>query len=188
LKEILVASIRRIGIASWAVTGVGVVLLEPALRLGLFAARRLSQGLTASEWLALVSAVIALGYVEGHRGFRCSFCPRVVGRAFELADRPRGSWLMVMAPAYALSLIGDSRARVARAWALGVLILPMVYGVRMLPPTWRAIVDAAVAFSLGWGVLELCTGFARHLRVQGRPTSRPRSIAPMHDDAPCQNP
>jgi hypothetical protein len=151
--------VRRIAIASWAVLGVAVMLAEPAVRLALFAARHLRGGLHAGQCLALVATTATLGYLEGYRGFRCSFCPRVIEVAFGLSGSVRATRIAV-APLYALGLLGGtSRAR-ARAWGLVAGIVLVVLGVRTLPVAARSIVDAAVSLSLAWGTLELCV---RHL-------------------------
>lgn len=155
---------KRLAIATWAVLGVVALLLEPAIRLARAATLRLRDGIAPAEWLALIVATVALGYVEGHRGFRCSFCPRVVDRAFELSSTPRRPWSVVIAPLWAMSLVGDSRTRMARSWLMVGMIVAMVLLVRMLPPTARAIVDAAVTVSLAWGIVELGTRYAFRLR------------------------
>ena len=82
------AEARRIITVSWSVLGVVALLAEPAVRLGAAVVRRLQQGLGVWESASVVAAVLVLGYVEGYRGFRCSFGPRVVERAFESRGGP----------------------------------------------------------------------------------------------------
>jgi hypothetical protein len=153
------AAIKRLAIASWAVLGVVVLFVEPTVRLGRTALLRLRAGFTSTEWAALLAVTAVLAYVEGHRGFRRSFCPRVIDRAFDLASAPCPWWVVVIAPLYAMSLLGDSRGRLLRGWLLAAAVVAMALVVRMLPATPRAMIDAGVAASLAWGAVELC---ARH--------------------------
>lgn len=146
--------LRRFAIATWAVLGVALLLAESGVRLARFAMPRLLDGLTLAEWSALVATVAAIGYVEGYRGFSCSFAPRVVARAFDLSHAPTPPRI-ALAPLYAMSLVGDTRPRLLRAWALLAAIVVMIVGVRHLPHTWRCIVDLSVALSMTWGVLVL---------------------------------
>ncbi len=156
------AEARRIITVSWSVLGVVALLAEPAVRLGAAVVRRLQQGLGVWESASVVAAVLVLGYVEGYRGFRCSFGPRVVERAFDLAAAPSAACVL-LGPLHAMSLLGDTRARVTRAWALVGLILTMVVAVRHLPAVARCSVDAGVAVSLLWGVVEILLRFATRL-------------------------
>jgi hypothetical protein len=157
------AELRRIGIASWAVFGVGMLLAEPAIRLAATALARFRLGLAPSEWLGFVVVAVGIGYVEGYRGFSCSFCPRVVERAFTLARAPR-PLKVALAPLYVMSLFGDEPARVARSWALVVAVVAMILGVRSLPHTWRCVVDASVSLSLAWGVMLLASAWLARVR------------------------
>ncbi len=146
--------LRRCAVATWAVLGVALLLAESGVRLARFAVPRLLDGLTLAEWSALAVTAIAIGYVEGYRGFSRSFAPRVVARAFDLAHAPTPPHV-ALAPLYAMSLVGDTRARLVRAWTLLAAIVLMIVGVRQLPHTWRCIVDLSVALSMTWGVLVL---------------------------------
>lgn len=159
--------VRGVAIASWAVLGVAALLLEGVVRLCRMAAPLLREELSIGEWAALVLLASALGYVEGYRGFVRSFSPRVVARAFELAVAPRPSAVhVVLAPLYAMSLVGDTRSRVVRSWCLVGFIVAMMVGVRSLSPVSRAIVDASVALSLTAGLAVLCALWARRVRRQ----------------------
>jgi hypothetical protein len=158
---------RRLMIASWAVLGVAAILAKGSVRLAHVAVPRLREGLTAGEWLSLAFVALLLGYVEGYRGFTRSFSPRVVQRAFDLA-RTASPLEVALAPLYAMSLIGDTRDRLVRAWALVAMIVVMVVAVRMLPHTWRCIVDASVAVSLAWGLVGLCGLWIHRMRRELR--------------------
>ena len=157
---------RELMVSSWAVLGVVLLLAEAIVRLSRMALVVISQGLAAHEWVALVVGVVVMGYVEGYRAFSRSFGPRVVARAFELG-RARPSILSVLfAPAHAMSLVGDTRKRCAKNWALVAMIVAFVLLVRVLPPTWRAIVDASVALSLSWGTAVICRLWGARLRSE----------------------
>lgn len=159
--------VRRVVVGSWGVGGVLLLLLEPAVRLGIAAVRHMAGGLSAGQWGMFVVAAVTMAYLEGYRGFSCSFCPRVVERAFA-APRDRGPLLVALAPLYAMSLFGDERRRVATSWGLVVAIVFAIVGVRTLPPTWRAIIDGAVALSLTWGVVILVALWAKRVRAERR--------------------
>jgi hypothetical protein len=167
--------VKRLVIVSWAVVGVAALLAEPIVRLGCYVMARLQHGLPPREWASVVVAILVLGYLEGYRGFRCSFGPRIVERAFALAAAPRVLYV-VLAPLHAMSLIGDSRTRVARAWGLVVAIVLMIGAVRHLPASARCSVDAGVAASLLWGLVEIMVRFVMRLLgdVRGVAPGTPR--------------
>ena len=154
---------RGLAVVCWAVLGVAGLLLEPAIRLAVRATSGLSSDLRAIEWLVLGSTLLAIGYVEGYRGFRCSFCPRVIERAFELGRSGRPVH-RALAPLYAMSLIGDTRARIVRAWTIVGLVLVCMLAVRHLPASGRAMVDLSCAVSLLWGAAEVLVRCALHWR------------------------
>lgn len=157
--------IRRFAVATWAVLGVALLLVESGLRLARFALPRVLDGLTPGEWFALALTAGAIGYFEGYRGFSRSFAPRVVARAFDLSRAPTPP-RVALAPLYAMSLVGDTRGALLRAWGLLIAIVLMIVGVRHLPHTWRCIVDLSVALSMSWGVLVLGTLWAARLRSE----------------------
>ena len=156
---------RRMALASWAVLGVVLMLAESVVRLSRFALARIGEGLEPYEWAALAGTTLIMGYVEGYRAFSRSFGPRVVARSFELARAP-ALLHVVFAPLYAMSLLGDTRKRMVRSWALVAGIVAIVLVVRRLPPTWRCIVDASVAFSLAWGIVVICSLWVSRLRSE----------------------
>ncbi|MBX3232608.1 MAG: hypothetical protein KIT84_16655 [Labilithrix sp.] len=153
---------REIAVASWGVLGVLLVLGESVARLTRVAVARIAEGLAPHEWAALAAAMVVMGYVEGYRTFARSFGPSVVARAFALGRAPAPLHVLC-APLYAMSLVGDTRARVARSWAVVAGVVAAVLVVRRLPPTWRSIVDASVALSLTWGIVVIVVLWARRL-------------------------
>lgn len=155
--------LRAIAAPSWAVLGVVLLLVESVVRLGSVAIAGIVGGLRPHEWAALAAGIAVMGYVEGYRTFSRSFGPRVVERSFELAGA-RPALYVALGPLYAMSLVGDTRRRMAKSWALVAAIVALVVAVRSLPPTWRGIVDASVALSLSWGVVALCAQWLSRLR------------------------
>lgn len=156
---------RRVALAFWAVLGVVLMLVESVVRLSRFALARIGEGLELHEWAALVGSTLFMGYVEGYRAFSRSFGPRVVARSFELARAPT-LLRVVFAPLYAMSLLGDTRKQMVRTWGLVAGIVAIVLVVRRLPPTWRCIVDASVAFSLSWGIVVIGSLWRTRLRTE----------------------
>lgn len=156
---------RALAIASWAVLGVLLLLGESVVRLSRVAVAGIRAGLSASEWTALIVTAVLVGYVEGYRAFSRSFGPRVVARSFELARAPTAI-CVIFGPLYAMSLVGDTRGRMVRSWALVAAILAMIVAVRRLPRTWRAIADASVALSLTWGLVVIGSLWAARLRAE----------------------
>jgi hypothetical protein len=154
--------------ASWAVLGVAAALFEGIFRLGARALGTIRSGLEPTEWVALASAVVLLVYLEGYCSLQRRFVPQLISRALSLPDA-RDVTSMLLAPLYALSLIGAERRRRARAWVGLTLILGAVLAVRALPDPWRGIVDAGVAAALAWGTAAL---LARFFRAIGRPVTR----------------
>jgi len=169
---------RSLGVATWAVMGVAALLMESILRLGAIALAGVRGGLGPAEWAALALSTAFLGYFEGYRGFQCSFSPRVVERAFNL-DRDLGPLGIVLAPLYAMALVGGSRRELVRSWLLVAGIVVMVIVVRRIPPSWRCIVDAAVAVSLTWGLVAMASRYLDRARAHlASAASSPRGSRP----------
>ena len=111
-------------------------------------------GLSGVEWLALVVIAIAFAYGEGVRALARRWVPQMDRRARQL-DRTAPLHHRLLAPLYAMSLIGAPRRTVARAWGGIVLIVAAVLIVRALPEPWRGIVDLAVALALTIGLARM---------------------------------
>ena len=145
----------------------------------------LARGVAPFGWLPVVATVGVVAYVEGYRAFRCSFCPRVVDRAF---DAGAGSRLLpaLLAPFYAMSLFGDEPERMRRAWAVVGMVVTAIIAIHHLPPVARAAIDGAVALSLLWGSGEILARFALRLRR----TSPARTGCPANpaSERPTQRP
>jgi hypothetical protein len=157
-------SARELGIAVWAVAGVGLLFLEGILRLGARAVSFVQGGLDGLEWLGLVLVVALFTYGEGHRALQRHFAPAVVARALSAGARLTGCMSVLAAPLHAMSLVGAERRVLARAWAGVALIVLAALCVRMLPMRWRGIVDAGVASALAWGLVAIVARFFGAIR------------------------
>lgn len=138
----------------WGIAGVGALLVNAVVQLGGRGLETMRAGLGPVEWLALLALTVAFVWGEGVRALGQRWVPGVVARAAELRPRsPR--WHRILAPLYAMSLIGAGRRAAARAWLGVTLIVLAVLLVRALPEPWRGIVDVAVAAALLWGVIAM---------------------------------
>jgi hypothetical protein len=114
--------------------------------------------LGAIEWTIYVGWVVANAYAEGYRGFQKAFAPRVVARAFYLANHPRPV-RVALAPLFCMALFAATRRRMIVSWTIVVLVTLLVVGMRFVPQPWRGIVDGGVVIGLAWGTLAI-VGFA----------------------------
>ena len=124
------------------------------MQLGRRGIATLRVGLEPLEWAALIGLVLVFVWGEGVRALEERWVPRMIGRAAELdgATRTRDR---VLAPLYAMSLIGAKRSSRLRAWAGVALIVTAVLAVRTMPEPWRGIVDLSVASALLWGLIAI---------------------------------
>lgn len=134
----------------WAVVGVAAVFVEAIVQLARRGIATMSGGLEPFEWLALVALTIAFVWGEGLRALAQRWVPAVMRRARELRGE-RTIW-RVLAPLYAMMLVGADRGTLARAWVGVALIFAAVLFVRAMPEPWRGIIDFAVALALAVGL------------------------------------
>lgn len=145
----------------WAVLGVTAVFIEAIVKLAARGLVTVRGGLEVLEWLALLLLAGAFLYGEGVRALQRRWVPHVLERSQAVRSAPL-HWRL-LAPLYAMLLVGAPRRTLARAW-LGVLaIVAAVLLVRALPEPWRGIVDLAVAGALAWGLGALLAGARRLL-------------------------
>lgn len=170
---------RELVIATWAVVGVGLLLLEGIVRLGARAVALVRAGLDGPMWLALALVLAVFTYGEGYRALQRHFAPKVVTRALDAGARLSGCLPVLAAPLYAMSLVGADRRTLARAWAGVALIVVAACAVRALPTPWRGIVDAGVVSALAWGLVALAAQFTQALRAPalGNRRSSSRALA-----------
>lgn len=138
----------------WGIGGVLAMLVEAATRLSFHVREAIGEGLGAGEWAAMAAWILFMLYAEGWRGFHQRFNPRVVRRAFDLAER--GSTAnRVFAPLWSMSFWGDARRQVVVIWTLTALIVGLVFAIRALPQPWRGVIDAGVVAGLSFGAASL---------------------------------
>jgi hypothetical protein len=152
-----------VGIASWGVLGVVMLLCRPLYQLTPIALEPIvSSSLTVPHWMLLLAWVAFNAYAEGYLGFHQKFSPRVVGRALELGRNPTLLRVVLAAP-YCIGLFDAPRKTMVTSWTLVFVIAGVVYGVRYLAQPWRGIIDAGVVVGLGIGLLSLLGRFCSAL-------------------------
>ena len=152
-----------IGIASWAVFGVALLVGRALFDLAPLAVEAVVSGaLELSHWAVLTAWVAFNTYAEGYVGFHRKFSPRVVKRAMALGRNPTLLRVALAAP-YCMGLFHAPRRIVLSSWILVFVIAAAVFGVRLLPQPWRGIIDAGVVAGLGIGLLSLLGHFAAAL-------------------------
>jgi hypothetical protein len=156
---------RGILLGAWALGLVLLTFVEAIYRLGLRAFETIAAGLSAPEWAVLMVVVVAFTWGEGYRALHRRFGPRLVARAFEGAERARGPLAILALPLRALTLIGEDRRAVARAWLGVALIVAAVLVVRAMPSPWRGIVDAGVSAALCFGFVSILLEARRYVRL-----------------------
>lgn len=148
-----------IGIATWGVLGVALLLFRALYQLTPVALEAVTTGaLGPIHWPILIAWVAFSAYAEGYVSFHQKFCPRVVGRAIELGRKATPLRAVLAAP-YCIGLFGAPWKTMIRSWVLVFTIAIVVVGVRHLPQPWRGIIDAGVVVGLGIGLLSLLGRF-----------------------------
>jgi hypothetical protein len=154
-------------VRGWALAGVVLLIGNAVIRLGARGYDAIAAGLAPVEWFVLFGMTAAFIYFEGILAFQRRWVPRVVGRIRELhAGRP--PVLRLLAPLYAMSLVGSSRRTMLLSWVGITAIVAAVIAVRLMPAPWRGIVDLAVAAALTWGLLVLLASGLRGAPAQRR--------------------
>ena len=151
---------------AWGLFGVAFVFLKSAIQLGVRGVVTIGAGMSAQEWAAFILICALFVYGEGVRALQQKYMPYVLTRIARLAEE-RASY-QLLAPLYALSLIGATRRVVLKAWLGTATIVAAVVIVRHFPEPWRGIVDFAVAVALTWGLIALMTSAWRIGRENGR--------------------
>jgi hypothetical protein len=145
------------------VTGVAAIFIDAIFQLGRRGVITMRAGLEPVEWIALVVVLVLFVYGEGERALGRRWMPHVLERAREL-ERSASLPNRLLAPLYAMSLIGAPGRVLARAWIGVALIVMAVLIVREFPEPWRGIVDLSVAAALTWGFVRGAMNYVRESR------------------------
>ena len=151
----------------WAVAGVAIIVAEAAWRLALRGVAAVRGGLEPFEWVALAVLVVVFVYGEGVKALQRRWVPYVVERAHRVRSETSRVYT-VLAPLYAMALLGPTRRTLVRAWAGVAAIIAAVLLVSRFPDPWRGIVDTAVAAALLWGVGALLIRGTRVVQAHRR--------------------
>lgn len=128
---------------------------------------------TGFHWSLLFMTLLFFAYFEGYKGFQKGFSPRVVTRAWVVAERSSNTtalpfWHKVMAPWFCIGYFHGTRKRVITSWCVTAGIFLIVIGVKKMPNPYRAIVDAGVMLGLSWGAISIIVIYVRSL-ASGKP-------------------
>lgn len=148
----------------WGVLGVAFIFGSATLRLGERGIQVLLAGLGPWEWAALIALTGLFVYGEGVRALQQKYVPFVIGRV----DRVRRENIIyrLLAPLYAMALVGAAPGTLARAWGGSLAIVIAVLIVSRFAEPWRGITDFAVASALAWGTGALIILAVRSTRSQ----------------------
>jgi hypothetical protein len=165
---------RELVVAVWALVGVSMLLGQALWRLTPLALDPIRQGvLSPLQVLVYVLWVLFNAYAEGYRAFHLAWAPRVVTRAWLVAEQGRPLHVL-LAPLVAMGLLHATRRRLLISWGLTICIIGLVVMLRQVPQPYRGIVDGGVVVGLSLGLLSLGVHFARSLR--GVPTEVPSDM------------
>lgn len=154
---------RTTAITLWAVLGVAGILGRAVYALGGRGLAMLREGLGPVPLTLLLVLTAALVYVEGVGALQVRWVPKVVRRIGELRRGARRRDVL-LAPLYAMGLMGGSTRTRVQSWAGVAAIVAAVLVVRSFPDPWRGMVDLAVAAALAWGTLALLIQAVRAFR------------------------
>lgn len=160
MNDTAAAPLGRKGVAFyatflWGVGGVLALFGRALARLTPVALEPIDEGSLSPLQIAVYVAWVAFNaYCEGYRAFQRAFCPRVIGRAYQLASEPR-LLRALLAPLYCLSLFHANRRGLTVAWVMLAVITLLIGLLRLTPQPWRGIIDGGVVVALAWGALVM---------------------------------
>jgi len=127
------------------------------------------------QWGLLAFTLFFFAYVEGYRGFQKGFSPRVVSRAWVVAEESANApfWHKILAPAFCIGYFHGTLKRVLTSWGVTSVIFAVVVGVKQLANPYRAIIDAGVIVGLIWGIVSIIALFATSLKDNKPPDFDP---------------
>jgi iron complex transport system substrate-binding protein len=145
----------------WGFLGVLFPLVQPAVVLSRKGwTNTVAAGMTPSQWIVCAAIVLAFAYGEGWRALARRWSPFIVGRLRSI-DGASPLWMKLLAPAYALGLVGAGKRLLLFAWGGTFAILGAVAIVRAMPYPWRGMIDLGVACALTLGASALVVRFLR---------------------------
>lgn len=156
---------------TWGVAGVLLLFGRALWRLTPMAWQPIADGSLSAMQIGLYAAWIVFNaYGEGYRAFQKAFCPRVVGRAYHLAENPT-LLQALLAPAFCLSLFHANRRGLTVAWVMLGVIALLVALLRITPQPWRGIIDGGVVVALAWGFVVMVVLAVKAL-ISGPPRAK----------------
>jgi hypothetical protein len=149
----------------WGVLGVAFIFASATLRLGERGIHVVRAGLGPWEWAALIALTALFVYGEGVRALQRKYVPFVIKRVDQVRREKIGYRLL--APLYAMALVGAAPGTLVRAWGGSAAIVVAVLVVSRFTEPWRGITDFAVASALAWGTGALIILALRSTRTPG---------------------
>ena len=145
---------RGVLAATWGLLGVSLLLLFALWQLYAQVEVLLSYPLESLHYLLVFPWILWMLYMEGDKGFRRAFAPRVAARALCLAQG--ATWPQtLLAPAFCIGYFGASKRRVCASYLLTLMIIILVILVKQLPQPWRGLIDLGVLLGLAYGLVFL---------------------------------
>ena len=158
-------------LATWGVAWVLALLANALYRLTPIALEPWLEGQMNPFHMGICLLWVGINaYTEGYRGFHLRFSPRVVGRAFHLAENPRPRDVVLALP-FVMSLYHAKRRQRIVSWVFIVALVAVIVAVRALPQPWRGIIDGGVVVGLALGALSVVYFYVRGLA--GDPPAAP---------------
>ncbi len=161
-------------IAVWGTLGVLAILGQAIYRLTPLAIEPFQADMLTNAQLAICAAWTLFSlYSEGYRGFQKAFSPRVVARAFYLAENPRPLFV-VLAPLYCMAMFHATRKRLIFTYVFYAILIGVIVVVHQLDQPWRGIIDAGVVAGLMYGAATIV--YFLVVALTGRPLPVPPDV------------
>lgn len=155
----------------WGVVGVSALLLRAIIGLSPRAWNAIESGLSAWQWIVLVTWTLFMLITEGYRGFQKKFSPRTAARVKYLRDHP-SLVRVLLAPIFCMGFFHANKKTRIIAYSLTLGIVMLVLAVTFLcPDPWRGIIDCGVVLGLTWGLISFWIYTYKALTQRGFPHS-----------------
>lgn len=157
-------------VAIWGIFGIVALVGQSLWKLTPIAVEPIADGMmTNFHWAMMIFWVVFNAYAEGYRGFHKRYSPRTVSRAFYLMNNPTPIRVL-LAPVFCMGFFGATRKILITSWAILIMVVALVIGMKFLDQPWRGIIDAGVVVGLGWGLASILLIFAQCFRSGRMPT------------------